>query len=77
MNSKGSCEECRTGNIPPTGAQSIGDPVAIGTAVGRGYDQTEHRFSQCKSCGSVWVTYEDSGAGGHGTFHKRLTAGLF
>lgn len=30
-----------------------------------------------EDCGSVWTKYVDSGAGGHGTFWMRLTAGLF
>ncbi|WDD90331.1 hypothetical protein Bsp3421_000156 (plasmid) [Burkholderia sp. FERM BP-3421] len=57
--------------------QPIGRQVTIATSVGRGHDQTDFAFAQCEKCGSVWVKYVDSGAGGHGTFWKRLTAGLF
>jgi uncharacterized protein with PIN domain len=70
------CNVCSKDQTPPHLAP-IGRPVVIRTSVGRGHDQTEHTFSQCEECGSVWVKYVDSGAGGHGTFWKRLTAGLF
>ena len=80
MNSVGACDECRNADnqndIPET-VSNIGDRVVIRTAVGRGHDQTEHIFGQCSTCGSVWVTYIDSGAGGHGRFHRRLTRDLF
>jgi hypothetical protein len=53
-----------------------GTPV-IETSVGRGKDETGHEFTQCDECGSVWMTYIDSGAGGHGRFHRRLTKGFY
>lgn len=71
------CKECIRAQRPPDGAVLIGDTVIVETPVKRGYDQTSYAFSQCTTCGSVWVTYRDSGAGGQGTFHRCLTATLF
>jgi signal recognition particle GTPase len=80
VNSTGACKECREAEaakrIPET-VKVIGEEVVIDTRVGRGYDQTAHSFHQCANCGSVWVTYVDSGAGGHGRFHERLTKSFF
>ena len=80
MNSTGACPECLAAdqaNDLPAAAAPIGEQVTIRVAVGRGHDTTDHTFHQCAHCGSVWVTYVDSGAGGHGRFHRRLTANLF
>jgi DNA-directed RNA polymerase subunit M/transcription elongation factor TFIIS len=80
MNSSGTCSSCRNAEVAkviPETANAIGDEVVISTTVGRGYDQTVHTFYQCADCGSVWVTYVESGAGGHGRFHERLTKSLF
>lgn len=57
--------------------QPIGEPVRVDTRFGRGTDSTAFKFFQCRECGSIWMEYEDSGAGGHGTFTKRLTEGFF
>lgn len=80
MISSGSCDCCKkakeTKTLPET-AKSVGDEVVIRTTIGRGYDQTAHSFSQCSEYGSVWVTLVDSGAGGHGRFHRCLTSDLF
>ena len=39
---------------------------------------TDHSFLQCQTCGSIIVRTRDlGGVGGHGTFFKRLTQGLF
>ncbi|MBK9160066.1 MAG: hypothetical protein IPM27_00600 [Nitrosomonadales bacterium] len=80
MKSTGSCEYCKKAvaeKALPETAKPIGDDVIIRTAIGRGHDQTAHNFSQCSECGSVWVSLVDSGAGGHGRFHRCLTTGLF
>lgn len=80
MDSAGVCENCRAAeaaNAIPRDVRPIGEPVRRRVAIGRGHDQTEHFFSQCAKCGSVWVSYVDSGAGGHGRFHRRLTRDLF
>jgi hypothetical protein len=80
MDSKGQCDECQSaekGGSTPKAAKTIGQNVILGQSVGRGYDQTEYEFFQCPTCGSVWTTYADSGAGGHGRFSRRLTKGLF
>lgn len=80
MKSSGSCDYCKKAatekGIPET-AKPIGDAVVIRTSIGRGHDQTDHNFSQCSECGSVWVTLIDSGAGGHGRFYRCLTSDLF
>lgn len=80
MHSSGTCEHCRKAeaakDLPKT-VKSIAEDVIIRTIVGRGHDQTAHTFGQCAECGSIWVTYVDSGAGGHGRFHRRLTKDLF
>lgn len=80
MKSSGSCDYCKKAatekGIPET-AKPIGDAVVIRTSIGRGHDQTDHNFFQCSECGSVWVTLIDSGAGGHGRFHRCLTSELF
>lgn len=70
------CKPCSENQKPPR-LTPIGRSVVITTSFGSGHDHTEHFFSQCDECGSVWVKYVDSGAGGHGRFWKRLTAGLF
>lgn len=77
MNSRGTCAECRSEAPKSKKWKAVGEPVVCRVSVGRGYDQTEHSFYQCSECGSLWVKYEDSEAGGHGTFRKRLTEGLF
>lgn len=80
MKSFGTCEQCKkaeaTNSLPAT-IKSIGEEVVIRMVIGRGHDQTAHSFGQCAECGSIWVTYVDSGAGGHGRFHRRLTKDLF
>lgn len=80
MLSAGACGRCReadkSNRLPDTASQ-IGDEVSFTTAIGAGHDSTDHTFHQCKDCGSVWVKYVDSGAGGHGRFTRRLTASLF
>lgn len=75
MKSKGACEDCRGGK--PVELQAVGETVVLERTVGRGYDSTTYSFSQCRACGSVWTKFEDSGAGGHGTFKRRLTETLF
>ncbi len=80
MKSSGTCNHCKeaeAANGIPRNAAPIGEEVVIRVAMGHGHDQTEHSFSQCAECGSVWVTYVDSGAGGHDRFHRRLTKDLF
>ena len=80
MKSSGTCNHCKeaeAANAIPKSAAPIGEEVVIRVAMGHGHDQTAHSFSQCAECGSVWVTYVDSGAGGHGRFHRRLTKDLF
>jgi hypothetical protein len=80
VNSTGVCGECLAAehmNHLPGAVVAIGDDVSIRVAVGRGHDTTVHSFHQCENCGSIWVQYSDSGAGGHGRFIRRLTAGLF
>lgn len=62
MKRKGVCPECQTAQRKSKKSKAIGVPVVTSTTVGRGYDQTEHRFFQVPKCGSVWVEYEDSGA---------------
>jgi uncharacterized C2H2 Zn-finger protein len=42
-----------------------------------GHDRTDYYFLQCPTCGSVWMNYRDSGAGGHGDFWERLTKKYF
>lgn len=80
MKSSGTCNLCKkaeAANDIPMSAAPIGQEVAIRVAMGHGHDQTAYSFSQCAECGSVWVTYVDSGAGGHGRFHRCLTKELF
>ena len=77
METQGACGQCKKDQLPPKGAVQIGDTVASVVTVGRGYDKTAYSLSQCAKCGSVWLTYVDSGAGGHGTFHVRLTRDYF
>lgn len=80
MNSAGTCQECLgadTTNRLPDNVTAIGENVTIRVAVGRGHDTTDHTFHQCRHCGSVWVEYRDSGAGGRGRFTRRLTSTLF
>lgn len=80
MKSLGGCDLCKeaeAANVLPNSVTSIGQEVVIRVAIGRGHDQTAHSFSQCGECGSVWVSYVDSGVGGHGRFHRCLTKNLF
>jgi hypothetical protein len=77
MNTQGACTKCKGARHRHKSWQPIGEPVVTHTTIGRGYDQTEHKFFQCSECGSVWVEYEDNGAGGHDTLIKLLTEGLF
>lgn len=80
MKSSGTCKHCieaENAKILPKNVTVIGEDVVIGTSVGRGFDETTYSFAQCNECGSIWVQYNDSGAGGHGRFQKRLTKGLF
>jgi len=78
MESNGTCTAChaKNGGAAPQWKQ-IGEPVKTTIQLGKGHDDTDHTFYQCWICGSVWVRYSDSGAGGHGTFYKRLTESLF
>jgi len=81
MNSSGKCIHCKaaalSSNTLPKSLKSIGQSVMISTTIGRGHDQTLYKFFQCPDCGSVWMAYADSGAGGHGTFHRCLTGDQF
>ena len=76
MNSNGVCEDCQSGtnleHLAP-----IGESVVVVIPIASGSEETEHSFSQCVNCGSVWVKQVDSGIGGHGKFYKRLTLGLY
>ena len=76
MNSNGVCEGCRSGtnleHLAP-----IGESVVITIPISVGNIETEHSFSQCTNCGSVWVKMVDGGTGGHKKFYRRLTLGLF
>jgi hypothetical protein len=80
MKSSGSCDQCRKAvaenDIPKT-VKPTGESVVIRTSIGRGHDQTDHEFTQCAECGSIWLTIVDSGAGGHGRFHHCLTRKFF
>lgn len=80
MISEGKCEHCRQALAKGAlhdALEEIGKDVLIRQKIGKGHDQTVHRFAQCKACGSLWVTLIDSGAGGHGRFHRCLTNDLF
>jgi hypothetical protein len=80
MKSDKACEKCvaaDSANGTPETAKPIGEEVTIRHSMSSGHMQTDHAFLQCSACGSVWVTYEDSGAGGHGRFSRRLTKDLF
>jgi|HubBroStandDraft_5_1064220.scaffolds.fasta_scaffold01051_3 hypothetical protein len=55
----------------------IGETVTSEIRLKRGHDQTDYYFLQCPTCGSVWMNYRDSGAGGHGDFWDRLTKKYF
>jgi hypothetical protein len=80
MKSTGVCKMCKGVEGKQAShkyMQPIGEPVELRVSVGRGHDMTEHFFLQCSKCGSVWVKLVDSGAGGHGTFYRRLTEGMF
>ena len=77
MESKGACVECSKDQSPPKNSKAIGEKVSVVSYAGRGYNEAAHSFSQCARCGSVWLTSTDSGAGGHGTLHRRLTKDLY
>lgn len=80
MQSSGTCNDCKeteAANAIPKSTTPIGEEVVIRVTMGRSHDQTTHSFSQCVECGSVWVTYVDSGAGGHNRFYQCLTKNLF
>lgn len=74
------CSDCRA-SIPSVEHRKvlkpIGDSVSHEIQVGRGHDRTDFYFLQCPTCGSVWMNYKDSGAGGHGDFWERLTKKYF
>ena len=76
MTAKTTCADCLA-EKHSSNWKAIGESVVIRMSMGRGHDQTEYSFFQCGECGSVWAEYEDSGAGGHGRFAKRITKGLF
>ena len=80
IQTQGTCSDCKrmeTHNNLHTALSAIGTRVTDEVILGRGNDRTNYRFLQCSLCGSVWVKYDDSGAGGHGHFLKRLTADLY
>lgn len=41
--------------------EAIGKPVTVGDK-----SLTSCEFMQCRDCGRIWTSYEDSGLGGHG-----------
>jgi hypothetical protein len=55
----------------------IGESVTCEIKLKSGHDRTDYYFLQCPTCGSVWMNYRDSGAGGHGDFWERLTKKYF
>ncbi len=77
MKTTGTCTQCRSASSKSDTWNAIGENVVCETAMGRGYAQTEYRFFQCAQCGSVFVEYEDSGAGGRGKFIQHLTKRLY
>ena len=81
IHSKGTCQACKAadGNMPrQETVEQIGNQVFTESIVGRGTDRTDYSFFQCKQCGSIWLNYEESGAGGHGgPWWKRLTKEFF
>ena len=76
MQTNGKCNSCKNAQIP-SNSKGIGEDVYHEMAIGKGYDRTDFKFFQCLDCGSIWVQYKDSGAGGHGNFSKNLTNKLF
>jgi len=74
------CSDCQASTSIPKHWNTlvpIGKNVSSEIAIGRGHDRTDFYFFQCPMCGSVWMNYEDSGAGGHGNFWERLTKKFF
>ena len=68
------CESCSAG-IPSNNCQEIGQSVHIDG--GRAGD-TDYRFLQCNSCGTIFLNVRDSGGlGGHGNFNHVLTNTFF
>jgi hypothetical protein len=80
IETQGACSDCKapdSSRKPHAALVVFGNRVVDISTVGRGHEQTDYTFMQCSQCGSVWVKYQDSGAGGHGRFMKRLTAELY
>ncbi len=70
------CTGC-SGTEPPTTATPIGRSVSHETAFNRGIDRVKHTFTQCGTCGSIWVEVREGGSGGRGLSYERLTKHLF
>jgi hypothetical protein len=71
VQSDGPCKACSWGIHP--GLTPIGTEVVKAGAVAPGYDRTTFQFAQCGTCGSVWMTYTESGAGRQDAMNVRLT----
>lgn len=73
VQANGPCKACQEG----TGLrfQSIGTPVVKGSAFAPGYERTRFEFGQCKLCGSLWMTYTESGPGRDDPVRLCLTRG--
>jgi hypothetical protein len=72
------CSNCLASNTENRKALiPIGESAASEIKLKRGHDRTDYYFFQCPTCGSVWMNYRDSGAGGHGDFWECLTKKFF
>lgn len=67
----GICAECKSDSFPGNCAK-IGSSVIGDYSVGKGYARTENSYHQCQVCGSIWQITEDTGAGGYGSYKRRL-----
>jgi hypothetical protein len=71
VQSDGPCKACSWGTHP--GLTPIGTEVVKAGAFAPGYDRATFQFAQCKTCGSVWMTYTEGGPGRQDAMNVRLT----
>lgn len=69
----GPCKACQAGRHERFAA--VGKPVVKATAFAPGYERTRFEFGQCEVCGSLWMTYTESGPGRDDKVRICLTRG--
>ncbi len=69
----GPCRACEIGSH--SRFTPIGKPVVKASTFAPGYERTRFEFGQCEICGSIWMTYTESGPGRDDPVRVCLTRG--